>query len=86
MNADLDVSGELDALRTALRDPASPIPLSEVARRADVKYRWLQHFLRGDIPEPGYAKVRRVQIAFKALHGRIRRPDGGADDRPSATA
>jgi hypothetical protein len=53
---------ELDALRQAIL--ASGEPLVSIAKRAEVRHRWLATFVAGDIPEPGYTKIRRVQRLF----------------------
>jgi uncharacterized protein YceH (UPF0502 family) len=58
------IAAELDALRAGIREihaAGTGVSLVEVARRAGVKERWLRHLLSGEIPEPGYAKVRRLQ-------------------------
>jgi len=55
-------ASELEALRAAIQ--ASGEPIERIAVRANVKPRWLRFFVAGDIPEPGFTKIRRVQRAM----------------------
>ena len=59
-------AAELEALRAAIH--ASGEPLERIAERAAVKARWLRTFVAGQIPEPGFGKIRRVQRALTARH------------------
>lgn len=54
---------DLTKLRERVR--AAPAPVREIAAKAGVRERWLRAFVAGDIPEPGYAKVKRLQRAMR---------------------
>lgn len=55
---------ELTRLRE--RAKACPVPMKDLAAKAGVKERWLRLFVAGDIPEPGYSKVKRLGRALSS--------------------
>jgi predicted transcriptional regulator len=64
------VVDDLEYVRRQLSAP--DINLSAVAEGAGVKPRWLRTFAAGDIPEPGYSKVKRLAEYFRARRGRLK--------------
>lgn len=48
-----------------------------IARRCEVSYSWVSKFVRGQIPNPGYATLKRLHSELKA---------GGTDGAPDVPA
>lgn len=50
----------------------------QISRAADVSHSWISQFVRGKIPNPGYATLRRLSVALS--------PDPAASLRATAAA
>lgn len=60
----------MDSLQYVREQLAAPgINLPAVARSAGVKERWLRMLAAGEIPEPGYGKVKALEDYFRSVDG-----------------
>jgi transcriptional regulator with XRE-family HTH domain len=50
------------------------LTLRDIAREADVGRSWLAMFHRGEIPNPGYAQIKKLFDFLRSLALRTRRP------------
>lgn len=56
---------DVDTIRRKVAE--SGISGYEIAKRSGLKMRWVQYFLAGYMPEPGYSKVTKVIETVRAI-------------------
>ena len=48
-----------------------------ISKDADVSHSWVSQFVRGKIPNPGYATLKRIQAALSASADQAQAGEGG---------
>lgn len=69
-----DYSG-MDSMQFVRQRIATPgLNLSAIAEEAGVGYSWLKMFARGEIPDPGYSRIKALEDYFKRAEIRTQPP------------